>query len=87
MSELHRRRGVPALAAVLKWQDWGVLKTGFGKTYAGGMRAEFAQLPSPCNFTVGPELRRLQLKATRSSWPHSPQRSLRKPCAGMPHSR
>ena len=28
--------------------------------------------------------RRLQLKASSVSWPHSPQRSLRKPCARMP---
>ena len=31
--------------------------------------------------------RRLQLNASRLSWPHSPQRSLRKPCARMPYSR
>ena len=43
--------------AVLKGQDWGVLKTEFGKTFGGGMRAEFPQLPSTCDFTVGPELR------------------------------
>ena len=27
------------------------------------------------------------LNASSLSWPHSPQRSLRKPCAKMPHSR
>lgn len=31
--------------------------------------------------------RRLQLKTSRLSWPHSPQHILRKPCARMPHSR
>ena len=35
----------------------------------------------------GQNPRRLQLKASSLSWPHSPQRSLRKPCARMPHSR
>jgi hypothetical protein len=35
----------------------------------------------------GQNPRRLQLKASSLSWPHSPQRSLRNPCAGMPHSR
>src|SRR3954453_12644932 len=35
----------------------------------------------------GQNPRRLQEKATSFSWPHSPQRNLRKPCARMPHSR
>ena len=35
----------------------------------------------------GQKPRRLQLKATRLSCPQSPQRSLKKPCARMPHSR
>ena len=35
----------------------------------------------------GQNPRRLQLNATSLSWPQSPQRSLRKPWARMPHSR
>jgi hypothetical protein len=35
----------------------------------------------------GQDPRRLQLNATSLSWPQSPQRSRRKPCARMPHSR
>ncbi len=35
----------------------------------------------------GQNPRRLQLKASTLSWPHSSQRSLRKPWARMPHSR
>ena len=35
----------------------------------------------------GQNPRRLQLKASSLSWPHSPQRSRRDPCARMPHSR
>jgi hypothetical protein len=35
----------------------------------------------------GQKPRRLQLNASSVSWPHSPQRSRRKPCARMPHCR
>jgi hypothetical protein len=35
----------------------------------------------------GQNPRRLQLKASSLSWPHSSQRSRRKPCARMPRSR
>ena len=43
--------------AALKGQDWGVFKTEFGKTFSGGMHAQFPQLPNTCDITVGPELR------------------------------
>jgi hypothetical protein len=42
---------------ILKSSDWAVLPTEFGKTFSGGMRAEFPGLPRSCDITVGPELR------------------------------
>lgn len=43
--------------AVLDSSDWGVFESEFGKTFTGGMRAEFPGRPASCDVTVGPELR------------------------------
>lgn len=48
--------GLLPKTAKLDGGDWAVIDTEFGKTYSGGMRAEFPGQPSSCNVTIGPEL-------------------------------
>ena len=55
-----------------------------GMTWSTGCAAVCAMRRAP---HAGQNPRRLQLNATRLSWPQSPQRRRRKPWARMPHSR
>lgn len=49
--------GLLPKSAALKGGDWSVFQTEFGKTFGGGMLAQFPGLPLTCDSTVGPELR------------------------------